>query len=169
MKTMRQMARIMTMAAAVVVAAPLAPVFTNGAGTAGASGSTFVPFAQIMRRCDYSETDYNGPTGFARPTAVVRSNGSEVTADVQIATAIPNIRYDVRLIQTPRPSSEPCLGSDPGVAAGALHTDAVGAGATTLTDAIEPGATGAWLFISRPDPFSQNPAEFYTTDLIVDF
>lgn len=163
---MRQMKRVVTMAAAVVVAAPLAPLLTNGAGTAAASDSTFVPFAQVLRRCDFSETDFNGPTGFARPTAVIHSNGSQVSADVQIATAIPNLNYDVRLIQVPRPSSAPCWGGDPGVAQAVLHTDPVGGGTVTLSDAIEPGATGAWLFITRPDRFSQNPAEFYTADMI---
>lgn len=166
----------MALAAALPVAGLLAPmpvvagtaVADGTKGVAGAGGGTFVPFAQTLRRCDFSETDYNGPTGYARPTAVIRSDGSTVTADVQINTAIPNIRYDVRLIQAPRPSSAPCNGGDPGVAATALQIDPVGNGTVTLQDAIEPGATGAWLFISRPDPFSQNPAEFYTTDLIVD-
>lgn len=163
---MGQMKRVVTMAAAVVVAAPLAPALTNGAGTASASDSKFMPFSQILRRCDFSETDYNGPTGQARPTANVRTDGSQVSADVQLVLAIPNIPYEVRLIQVPRPSSAPCWGGDPGVAQATLHTDGVGAAAVTLSDAIEPGATGVWLFVSRPDPFSQNPAEFYTTDLI---
>ncbi len=163
---MGQMKRVVTMAAAVVVAAPLAPALTNGAGTATASDSAFMPFSQILRRCDFSETDFNGPTGQGRPTANIRSDGSSVTADVQMVLAIPNIPYEVRLIQAPRPSSAPCWGGDPGVAQATLHTDAVGAGNVTLTDAIEPGATGVWVFVTRPDRFSQNPAEFYTTDLI---
>ncbi|MCT7661823.1 hypothetical protein [Mycobacterium deserti] len=163
----------MTLLAAVAVATPLGPVL-GAAGTAGADGvkdnsggGTFAPFAQMLRRCDFSETDFNGPTGYARATAVIRSDGSTVSADIQIATAIPNIRYDVRLIQVPRPSSASCIGGDPGVAVGALNIDGAGAAATSLSAPIAPGATGAWVFISRPDRFSQNPAEFYTTDLIV--
>ncbi|BBY83503.1 hypothetical protein MPUL_46610 [Mycolicibacterium pulveris] len=156
----------MIVAAAAVVAAPLAPALTNGVGAAGASDNTFMPFSQILRRCDFSETDYNSPTGQGRPTANIRSDGSSVSADVQLVLAIPNIPYEVRLIQVPRPSSAPCWGADPGVAQATLHTDGAGAGAVTLSDAIEPGATGVWVFVTRPDPFSQNPAEFYTTDLI---
>ncbi|MGE2692979.1 hypothetical protein [Mycolicibacterium pulveris] len=166
---MRKVTRVVMMAAAAVVAAPLAPALTTGAGTAGASAGTFMPFSQVLRRCDFSETNYNGPTGQGRPTATIHSDGSTVTADVQLVVAVPNIPYQVRLIQVPRPSSAPCWGSDPGVAQTTLHTDGVGAGAVTLTDAIEPGATGAWVFVSRPDPFHQNPAEFYTTDLIAKF
>lgn len=121
-------------------------------------------FSQISRRCDFSETDYNGPTGVARPLGTLRSDGSTVSADVQIATALPNFPYVVRLIQLPRPSSAPCWGGDPGVAVANLNTDAGGAGAVTISDGIEPGATKAWIWITRPDAFSQNPAEFYTTD-----
>ncbi|MGV0717562.1 hypothetical protein ABQE93_19370, partial [Mycolicibacterium sp. XJ662] len=165
---MRKLTRVVTMATAAVVAAPLTPALTTGAGTAGASDSTFMPFSQVLRRCDFSETNYNGPTGQGRPTANVRSDGSGVTADVQLVVAIPNTAYQVRLIQTPRPSSAPCWGNDPGVAQATLHTDGVGAGAVTLSDAIEPGATGVWVFVTRPDAFSQTPAEFYTTDLIAD-
>ena len=123
-------------------------------------------FSQMLRRCDFTETNYNGPTGFGRPLGVIRANGSTVTADVQLATALPGMHYDVRLIQVPRPSSANCWGGDPGVVMGALNTDGGGAAATTLEDAIEPGATGAWVFISRPSAFSQDPAEFYTTDFV---
>jgi hypothetical protein len=160
---MRRTTRLIVMAAALAVAAPVGP--TVGVAAAENAG-TFMPFTQLLRRCDFSENDYNDPPGFARPQAVLRSDGSTVSADVSIATAIPNIRYDVRLIQAPKPSSAPCLGGDPGVALVALQVDGVGNGHVTIQDNIEPGATGAWLMISRPDRFSQTPAEFYTTDLI---
>ncbi|MGE2722219.1 hypothetical protein [Mycolicibacterium celeriflavum] len=154
----------MASAAAVMTAAPLG-VFV-GAGTATAS-DTFVPMNQVSRRCDYSETDYNGPTGYGRATSVIGVNGSGLTANVNLQVAKPNMRYDVRLIQLPRPSSAPCFGGDPGVAQAALQTDGVGNGSVTLHDGVEPGATGAWVLITRPDPFSQSPAEFYTSDMIV--
>jgi len=166
---MGQTTRIVTLAAALVVAAPPAAAFADGTGTAGASGGggpTTLAFSQILRNCDFSETNYNGPTGVARPLGFVRANGSTVTADVQIATALPNFPYDVRLIQMPRPSSANCWGGDPGVALGRLNTDGAGAGTTTLADQIEPGATGAWVWISRPSPFAYDPAEFYTTDFV---
>jgi hypothetical protein len=156
-------------AAALALAAPPATALADGVGGAGASGGggTLLPFAQMSRRCDFSKTQFNGPTGFARVTGTMRSDGKTVTADVQLATAIPDTHYDVRLIQVPRPSSAPCWGGDPGVALGALNTDGGGAAAVTLSDAIEPGATGAWVWITRPDAFAQAPAEFYTSDFIV--
>lgn len=155
------------MAAALAVAAPVGPTVIAGDASADmADGGTFMPFAQVLRRCDFSESDWDGPTGYARPQAVIRSDGSTVSADVQIATAIPNIRYDVRLIQAPKPSWVTCWGGDPGVALAPMQIDGAGNGSVTLADNIEPGATGAWLFISRPDAFSQTPAEFYTADFI---
>jgi hypothetical protein len=165
---MRQTTRIVSLAAALIVAAPPAASVADGptGGASGGGGGTLMAFSQLLRRCDFSETDYNGPTSWGRPLGVLRSNGSTVTADVQIATVLPNFPYDIRLIQVPRPSSAPCWGGDPGVALGRLNTDAAGAGAVTIQDEIEPGATGAWIWISRPDPFSQNPAEFYTTDFV---
>jgi hypothetical protein len=50
---------------------------------------------------------------------------------------------------------------------GALHTDGVGGGAITLNSPLMAGATGSWVAIERPQPNSQLPAEFYTTDFIV--
>ncbi len=165
---MRQTARIATLAAALVCVAPPSAAFADGPtdGTSGGAGGTQMAFSQISRICDFSETNYNGPTSWGRPFALLRSDGSNVTADIQIATVLPNFPYDVRLIQVPRPSSAGCWGGDPGVALGRLQTDGAGSGAVTLQDAIEPGATGAWIWISRPSPFSQDPAEFYTTDFI---
>jgi hypothetical protein len=161
---MRQLTRFVTTAAAVLVATPAA--FAVGAGTAGAD--TYLPFTQTLRRCDFSANTFTGPTGFARPTAVVRNTGSNaVVADVNIATAVPFTHYDVRLIQMPRPSSQPCGAGAPGVGIGALFTDGAGAASTTVRGNIEPGATGVWMFISRPDAFRQTPAEFYTSDLVV--
>ena len=163
---MRQLTRFVTIAATIAVATP-AGLLTAGAGTAGADA--LMPFAQIYRRCDFSTNTFTGPTGYARPFAVVRTTGSnEVVAEVTIATAIPFTHYDVRLIQMPRPSSKPCNRGDPGVDFGALVTDAAGAASTTIRGTIEPGATGVWIFISRPDAFRQAPAEFYTTDFVAE-
>jgi hypothetical protein len=161
---MRQLTRFVTTVAAVVVATPGAMF---AIGTATAAADTFLPFTQTYRRCDFSANTFTGPTGYARATAVVRVGSNEVVADVKIATAVPFTHYDVRLIQVPRPSSKPCGGGDPGVAVSGLMTDGAGAGSTTVRGNIEPGATGVWMFISRPDAFRQTPAEFYTSDLIV--
>jgi len=32
---------------------------------------------------------------------------------------------------------------------------------------VASGATGAWIYITRPGEFSQTPAEFYTSDFVV--
>jgi hypothetical protein len=160
---MRQLTRFVTTAAAIVVATSSA-LFTTGTGSAGAD--TFLPFAQTLRRCDFSANMFTGPTGYAVPYAVVRSGSDEVVADVRIATAVPNTQYDVRLIQMPRPSSALCGAGDPGVAVSPMFTDGAGAASTTVRGNIESGATGVWMFISRPDAFRQTPAEFYTSDFV---
>jgi hypothetical protein len=165
---MRQ--RVFNTVAAMVVAMSAAStvgVETAAAGPPGTGGATILPFAQTLRRCDFSANMHTGPTGVARPTALVHSTGSEVIADVAIATAVPDTPYDVRLIQVPRPSSASCNAGDPGVTGGVLFTDGAGAASVTVGGPIVSGATGAWVFISRPGEFSQTPAEFYTTDFVV--
>jgi hypothetical protein len=98
---------------------------------------------------------------------VVHNTGSEVIADVQIATAIPNTPYDVRVIQMPRSSASGCNAGDPGVIAGVLLTDPAGAGSVTVRGPVASGATGAWMYVTRPGEFSQTPAEFYSSDFVV--
>ncbi|KUI36948.1 hypothetical protein AU195_16980 [Mycobacterium sp. IS-1496] len=159
-----------SVAAMALIAAPLAPV---GVGVVSAplaaaeSGGTFLPFSPTLRRCDYSARSYYDSAGNGRATATVRTAGSQVSADVQLLLAKPNSYYEVRLIQVPRESSAGCHAGAPGTAVGALHTDGVGAGAVTLSSPLMSGATGSWLAIERPQPHSQLPAEFYTTDFIV--
>jgi hypothetical protein len=169
---MRQ--RVINTVAAIIAATPAA--VTAGIGTAaadgptggaaGSGGATTMAFAQIYRRCDFSGKTHIGPTGYARPIAYVHRTGSEVIADVQIATAIPNTPYLVRVIQMPRSSATPCNPGDPGVSGALLWTDPVGGGAVTIRGTKAPGATGIWLFITRPSEFSQIPAESYTTDYV---
>jgi hypothetical protein len=169
---MRQ--RVLNTVAAMVMAMPT--VLTVGVPTAtadgptgggGGGGATFVAFTQMYRRCDFSAKTHIGPTAYGRPTATVRHTGSEVIADVQIATVLPNTPYDVRVIQMPRSSATPCSAGDPGVIAGVLFTDPTGAGSLTLRGPVASGTTGAWMFISRPGEFSQTPDEFYTSDFVV--
>ena len=161
--TMRQ--RVLTRVAAMVVA--MSAVLIVGGTTADAEGATFVSFAQKLRRCDFSANTYVSATGYGRPIATVYRTGSELSADVQIATAIPNTPYDVKLIQVPRSSAASCNPGDPGVIAAVLWTDGAGAGRVTLRGPVSAGATGAWMSITRPGEFSQTPAEFYTTDFVV--
>jgi hypothetical protein len=157
--------RVLNAVAAAVVAMPA--VLTVGVGTAGAQGATFVAFTQTYRRCDFSTKTHIGPTANGRPSAVLHTTGSEVIADVQINTVLPNTPYYVRIIQMPRSSATNCYPGDPGVSESVLVTDDIGAGSVTVRGPIAPGATGAWIFIHRPGEFSQTPDEFYTSDFIV--
>jgi hypothetical protein len=155
-------------AAIALIPAPLAPVSVGVVSAplaAAESGGTFLPFSSVLRRCDYVVRQYYSSVS-GRATATVRTSGSQVSADVQLALATPNSYYEVRLIQAPRESSAGCGAGAPGAAAAALHTDGAGAGAVTLSSPIMSGATGSWLAIERKQPHSQLPAESYTTDFI---
>jgi hypothetical protein len=162
-----------TLAAAAIAVACGSVSGGGGAGLAAAqptaTGSTVLPFTQILRRCDFSQFQYVSAGWYGRPTGELRTDGGEVVADVRFATGTPNTRYDVRLIQMPRPGSLYCNPGDPGVTAGVLVTDNAGAGSTTLRAPLMPGATGAWMSLTRPNPYSQHPDEFYTTDAVVQF
>lgn len=147
--------------ALLTVSAPLLP----GAGPAAAEGAE-MPFTQLFRRCDFSPNAYLGGPGYGRPSATVHVDGTTLTADVRFATGVPFTRYDVRAIQVPRTSAVPCGAGDPGVAAGAMTTDGAGGGAITVRGPLMPGATGVWLSVTRPQPYSQQPGEFYSTDYI---
>lgn len=157
-----------TALAAVTLAAAWVPalaVATSGTAAA-ASEPTVLPFSQKLRRCDFSELQYAGASHYGRTTGVLRVEGNEVIADIQLATGTPNSRYDVKLIQVPRSSALSCNGGDPGVAAAPLNTDVAGAGATTVRGPIASDSTGVWLSVTRPGPYSQVPDEFYTTDAV---
>ena len=169
---MRQ--RVVNVVAAMVVAMP--GVLAVGTGTAGADGptgggasggGTFVAFAQIFRLCDFSTKTHIGPTGYAGPSAVVRTTGAEVIADVQVVRAIPGTVYVVGLVQMPHSSAVGCNPGDPGVISGVVTADDMGNGSVTVRGSIAPGATGAWMYVSRPGYLSQTPDESYTSDFIV--
>jgi hypothetical protein len=78
----------------------------------------------------------------------------------------PGTHFDVGLIQEPRPASANCGPGAPGTAFSGLDTDGAGGGTVTVSDAIAPGTTGVWVVIQRPNPNSQNPAEFYTSEFV---
>jgi hypothetical protein len=165
---MRQ--RVLSTVAAMVVA--ISAASTVGAQTAAASppgsdGATFVAFTQLLRTCDFNSNLHAGPSGVGRATALVHITGSEVIADVVMVTAIPNTAYDVRVIQMPRSSAAGCNAGDPGVTGGVIFTDGAGAGGVSIHSPIVSGATGAWMFVTRPGEFTQTPAEFYTSDFVV--
>ena len=165
---MRQ--RVLNTVAALVVGASAVStvgVQTATAGPPGSDGATFVAFTQLLRTCDFSTNLHAGPSGVGRTTALVHTTGSEVIADVVMVTAIPDTAYDVRVIQMPRSSAAGCNPGDPGVTGGVLFTDGAGAGGISIHSPVVAGATGAWMYVTRPGEFTQTPAEFYTSDFVV--
>jgi hypothetical protein len=151
-------------AAGIGIAGADGPTGTGSA--AGSGGGTFVAFAQTFRRCDFSANTHIGPTGYASPTAVVRRTGGGVVADVQVVRAIPGTVYVVGLVQMPHSSAVGCNPGDPGVISGVLTADDFGNGSVSLSGPVAPGATGVWLYLSRPGYLSQTPEEFYTSDFV---
>lgn len=151
--------RVALTTALLLIAAPLF------AGVAAAD-ATSMPFTEKLRRCDFTQIKYVGGSGYGRPSGQLRVQGGEVIADVEFFTGLPNTPYDLRLIQLPRASAADCGPGAPGVAATTLFTDGVGAGRATVRGPLMPGATGAWLALTRPGTYSQTPDEFYTTDLV---
>jgi hypothetical protein len=155
--TLSRCAAILTIAAA--AGATAAP--------AGASAGTAVPLRSVLRACDFSPIQWYSAQSDGSASSAIRAGGGTVSAEVHLSEpGSPNTHFDVRLIQAPRASNSPCGAGGPGVAVGALDTDGAGQASTTLQDSIQSGTTGAWVFIQRPSPYSQGPAEFYTSDFI---
>jgi len=156
-------AKLVAAAALVVVSS------TTTAAPAAAETATLgsaMPLSSHWRACDFTKLKWVHAVGDARPVAHVGTAGpSTVVATVDVFTALPNTRYDVRVIQTPRPS-QGCAAGAGGVVTGSVQTDAVGAGSTTVAGPIANGATGAWVVLERPSGNSQTPAEFYTSEFI---
>jgi hypothetical protein len=137
------------------------------AAPAGASAGTTVPLRSILRACDFSPIQWYSAQSDGSATSAIRAGGGTVSAEVHLSEpGSPGTHFDVRLIQAPRASNSPCGAGGPGVAVGSLDTDGAGQATTTLQDSIQSGTTGAWVFIQRPSPYSQGPAEFYTSDFI---
>lgn len=137
---------------------------TVGAGTAAAASP--VPLSTQFRACDHTNLEFVDATGYGVGVAYIGPSGNGTfVAKIDLNSALPNTRYDVRVIQTPRPSIG-CAAGAPGVVTGSLQTDGVGLGSTTLTGPIGEGKTGAWVSVELPSPFSQTPTETYTTDFI---
>jgi hypothetical protein len=172
---MHTLTRLGTCAAAIAVA--LSPAATSAtfaiveaAANPGANDATRVALDGDLRRCDFSRVT-TAPT-VPRPElgaglALIHIAGSRAIAEVHLADAPdPGTHFDVGLIQEPRPSSGTCGPGDPGTAFTGMDTDAAGNGTVTVQDTIRPGTTGVWVIIERPNPNSQNPAEFYTSEFL---
>ena len=155
-----------TIPAVLAAATALNPAVAVAAPT-GTSGGTLVQLRSILRACDYSPIPPGASVNNATTAAIIRVTGGTVSADVQLSeTSSPGTHFDVILIQAPRASTLPCTSAGPGVAVSGLDTDGVGQGAATVQDSIRSGTTGVWLFVRRASPYSQTPAEFYTSDFV---
>lgn len=131
-----------------------------------ASASSPMPLSAKWRACDFSQAMWVTAVGYARAVAYVGPAGDgSVVAKVDMATALPNTSYAVRVIQMPR-ASIGCAPGEPGVITGSLTTDDAGAGSVTLQGPVASGKTGAWVIVERPAQNSQTPAEFYTSEFI---
>jgi hypothetical protein len=140
--SMSALRRIGTFGAAVTVV--VSPAATSGVGRAAAD--TTVALRQALRRCDFSSL---GTVPMVpRPddgdgVAVIHISGSNASAQVRLVDPDePGAHFDVGLIQEPRPRM------------------------VTIQESIRQGATGVWVIVERPNPNSQNPAEFYTSEFV---
>jgi hypothetical protein len=165
---MQTLARLGTCAAALTTA--IASAAATEIATATAGNGTTVVLDSKLRRCDFSLISEAAQVQFpalGTGSALIRTTGSTATAEVHVV--IPNrpgTHYDVGLIQEPRPSSATCGPGDPGTAFTGMDTDGAGSATVTIQDGIRPGTTGVWVIVERPDPHSQNPAEFYTSEFL---
>jgi hypothetical protein len=173
---MRQVKRFVTSAAAIGVATASAAAL--GIGTEGAAaapplgrpsnGAAILALSPILKRCDFSDDTHVAAAGNATGFAVISSDGSKVTAEVHLLTAIPDIMYNVRLIEMPRPSGNRCNVGDGGTAVDWLYTDDGGNGSQTLRADVIPGATGAWVLVEGPSGGNSKilSGEFYSSDSV---
>ncbi|BBZ46824.1 hypothetical protein [Mycobacterium parmense] len=140
------------------------------AGTATAEGGTTVVLDAKLRRCDFSLVSFAPMVphpALGTGTAVVRRAGSRVVAQVHVVDEPePGTHFDVGLIQEPRPAAATCGPGDPGTAFTGLDTDATGSATATVSDTLRPGTTGVWVIVEQPNPHSQNPGEFYTSEFV---
>jgi hypothetical protein len=146
-----------------------ASAFWGAMGVAAADASsagTVVPLIPKFRACDFTwaiNVATNGKgTG---QTLISKTAPNQVVAQVQLIAAEPQAHYNVRLIQSPRPSAG-CADGDVGVTASGIDTDGSGGGVLTLQATIAANMTGVWVFIDRPSPHSQRPIDFYTSEFI---
>ncbi|MFZ0716799.1 hypothetical protein [Mycobacterium sp.] len=157
----------MTISTLARCALPVVVALAGSTAPAAAEAGTIVPLQSILRACDFSPIPDFASTDRGTASAVIHVNGGTVTADVYLAEpGQPGTHYDVSLIQFPRASTASCDAPGPGVAVAGLDSDGAGVGNTTVRDSLRSGTTGVWVFIRRPSPRSQSPAEFYTSEFV---
>ncbi|WP_370462756.1 hypothetical protein [Mycobacterium sp. Marseille-P9652] len=146
------------------------PATTLGVAAAGAEGGTTVVLDAKLRRCDFSLVStaaWLPATPLGTGSAAIHRSGSSAVAEVHLwDEPEPGTHFDVGLIQEPRSAAATCGPGDPGTAFRGLDTDGAGNGTVTVSDTIRPGTTGVWVIVERPNPHSQNPGEFYTSEFV---
>jgi hypothetical protein len=169
---MRTLTRLGTFAAVVtlVTSSGMTLARDTAAASPSGAGATTVGLLAALRNCDFS-TVGTAPVvplvGMGSGSAIIHSNGSSVVANVQLVdTNEPGMHFDAGLIQVPRSASATCGPGDPGTTYSGLDLNDAGVGTVTLQDTIKQGTTGVWVFILRPNPNSQDPAEFYTSEFV---
>ncbi len=144
-----------------VVVASAALSASAGIASAAPAGATIMPMSSFTRACDFSVAPHNWRTGYARAVSFMYPPSADsVAIDVQLQTAVPNTDYYVKAFTMPRESS------DCGVAPIGVRTDGAGAATVTMHVPIDSSTTGVWTSVERPDPYSQQPAEVYTSEFI---
>jgi hypothetical protein len=169
---MRTLTQLGTLAAAITLVTSSG--MTLSVDTAAASptggGGTRVGLRGALKNCDFSPVGTSPVVpflGLGTGSAVISSNGSSVVANVELVdTNEPGMHFDVGLIQAPRPSSSTCGPGTPGTTWTGLDINDAGVGGASLQAPLQQGTTGAWVFIQRPNPHSQDPAEFYTSEFV---
>ncbi|ATA27261.1 hypothetical protein MLM_0169 [Mycobacterium lepraemurium] len=148
---MHTLIRLGTRAAAVT--SLILPAAVSWPATAAAEGGgTTVVFDNYLRRCDFSKVSIapKAPSPMlGTGSAVVRVNGSTAVAEVHLVDAPEPGMHFASASSKNRGRRRPA------------------AGPATVSDTVRPGTTGVWLIIERPNPNSQNPAEFYTSEFVV--
>lgn len=150
---------------AVMVALTPGATITAAADAPVSGGATMVPLSMIFRACNGVPTHWVSASGAGSGSALIGLAGpNQVSAQVNLATAVPDTMYSVRLIQLPRPADRTCTEGDPGVAVADLFTDDNGTGFATVQGPLAPGMTGAWVSVDGPPPPGHVIGEFYTTE-----
>jgi hypothetical protein len=170
---MRTLTRLGLSAAAITLVNFSAMTFAVETAVAApdATGPTRVGLRTALKNCDFSVVNNAPVTPFVPMgygQALISRSGSTAVAEVHLTNTFePGMHFDVVLIQAPRPSSAPCGPGAPGTATTGLDLDGGGQATVTVQAPIQGGTTGVWVFIQRPNPHSQVPAEFYTSEFVV--
>ncbi|WP_231973825.1 MULTISPECIES: hypothetical protein [unclassified Mycobacterium] len=148
----------------------VAPAANVEIATAAPSTATAVPLKSVLRHCDFSQASVSPRItreGFASGMTAIRTTGSAVYAEIHLLnTDQPGGHYQATLIELPRPTSAGCGEGDPGTVSSEIDLDARGEATMLRQCLVEPGTTGIWVSVQRPNPHSQSPLEYYSSEFV---